>query len=62
MTNEIAMTTPVGSQGRDKLFVGSYDSGYEHSLEHLLEVRRLVEDTEFLETPDRRFQFTAKAS
>ncbi len=45
MTSDCAIsTTPKKAAPRPA--VTSYDSGYEHSLEHLVEVRRLVDEAE----------------
>jgi len=41
MVSELAAKTPTASADRPQ--VTSYDSGYEFSLEHWLEVRQLVE-------------------
>ncbi|MGC2323966.1 MAG: hypothetical protein WA463_15150 [Terriglobales bacterium] len=54
MATKLATTAPSGAPPR----VTSYDSGYEFSLEHWLEVRQLVE----AEAPPEAMRVLAKAS
>lgn len=46
MTSEIALANVPAKSVPDRPSVTSFDSGYEHSLEHLLEVRALVEEAD----------------
>ena len=43
MVSELATNPQIASSSGDRPRVTSYDSGYEHSLEHWLAVRQLVE-------------------
>jgi len=49
MVSELAPKTATPSSGRPR--VTSYDSGYEHSLEHWLAVQQLVETESQPESP-----------
>jgi len=46
MAYETTMRLPLGTLASARPLVTSYDSGYEHSLEHCAEVQRLVEDAD----------------
>jgi len=41
-----AMALPVETEARLRPALTSYDTGFEHSLEHLMEVRRMVEEVD----------------
>jgi hypothetical protein len=54
MTSEITISAVPAKLVTARPLVTSYDSGYEHSLEHLIEVRMLLEqaDEEIPVIPD----------
>lgn len=43
MVSELAPKAAVTTSGVSRTFVTSYDSGYEHSLEHWVAVQQMVE-------------------
>ena len=45
MACEIAIAPQVETQTTVRYAVTSYDSGFEHSVEHLIEIRQMVEET-----------------
>lgn len=61
MAYEIAIKSPLESGAVTRPLVTSYDSGYEHSLEHWAKVRRLVEDAD-QEPVSTALSLMAKAS
>jgi len=46
MASELASKPPIATASGGRPLVTSYDSGYEHSLEHWLAVQKLVETAE----------------
>jgi hypothetical protein len=44
MACEIATIPPIRSEAGGRPRISSYDSGYEHSIEHWMDVKGLVED------------------
>lgn len=58
MVSELATKSPTPTPSVGRPQVTSYDSGYEFSLEHWLEVRQLVEAA----TSERPLKALAKAS
>jgi hypothetical protein len=58
------MTDRVAGKSKRPI-ITSYDSGYEHSLEHLVFVRQMVEETVVeieIDEPDESYEITAIAS
>ena len=41
-----ALASPVETEARLRPALTSYDTGFEHSLEHFMEVRRMVEEAD----------------
>jgi len=63
MVSELETKPPIESPSTGRPLVTSYDSGYEHSLEHWLAVRQLVEAAEAEPAPARKAPLSlAKAS
>jgi len=58
MVSELASKSPTPTPSADRPQITSYDSGYEFSLKHWLEVRELVE----AEAPPEPMKTLAKAS
>ena len=46
MTHEIGSNSSFSNPIEDRPRVASYDSGYEHSLDHYVEVKLLLQNTE----------------
>lgn len=46
MTREIALPPEEKTNATSRPVVRSYDTGFEHSVEHLLSVRRMVEEAD----------------